>query len=1430
MRTPAVQTMIAKKLASQLSAKFHTVISIERARYGLKRNLVLQNLLVKDLENDSLIYIERLDLTVSKLELLHKKLELAQLDVKNLKSKLKTLTDSTYNFSFILDQLNSQSGDPLEWTISLSDLNMVNNSIQYQWGTERFHFNDISAHCTDFVYDSTQLSFNLNSFSFGLNQQINVQNISFNFNLDQQKVAFDEIHLLSNHSYVNVDKFYIKNGSNRQLPVLHFEKVQSKIFLNEFSSIIPRFSQTADYFSITGNLIANLKSIKGEQVVLRLGNESELQSSFVVHNYNTLDSIDFALNIQELHSNVTDIKHIACHYFKQDTNQLTNFLDPLGKLNFQGTIKGNNNEIDAAGRFASAIGVIHSDVHLERKTDNQKISIDGNLRAIPIYPSVLIQNKSIGELAFNLNTHGFYSSKEGIQMGIDGMIQKFVLNGRSIDSVGVKGNIEKEMFTGRISSFDPKIRFDFEGVLNFDTLPSYDFTLNMYYANLYQLGFNKKDSLANLSFDVKAKFLGNKFENSSGGIVVTNLYYFKDTTYFATDSISVSSVPTAKGNRFNFNSEYFTIELEGHFNTLTVSREIETLIKHHLPSLGKSDPKKMTNDFTFTIVAEYPHPLTGLLLPEFRISPGTIVTGRFDGASNNLNFSVFSNRVEFFNRRIDELNLKAYTKNNRLFVNMDSKEFRYAENTSLKNFMSSMNIFNDSIKLNFNWNNWLDKNYSGNLNSLVTFSKNLQNFNLKLDIYPSNIVVHDTIWYLSKASLIKDSSGFSVANLKIDNGSSDVSVEGRVSKNPNDSLSISLKNINLTYLNPIIKDDQLLLGGIITGKTVIKDAMAFIQINSNFDVQNLSLNHELIGNTHLESSWDQTNKKLDMYFDARINDLSTIEATGFYLAPEDFLDINVNLNRQSVKILQPFLEPTFIHLKGELAGKIKLYGTYPDLKWKGSVFTDNTSFTIASTGVNYQLRDSVQLNNFQILFNNAHVFDKDQNEATVNGNITHHQFGDFSIDLKMNTQRIMGINTRAVDNPLFYGTVYGSGYVKIYGPTDAINIDVSATTLNNSIFNIPLEGKSDIEENSFIEFYDPLEVKKSESEKQKQLVEDDYETNLIMDLTVTPDVEVQIIFDPRIGDALKAHGFARLNMESLKNGFSMYGDYQISKGEFTFALQNVIHKKFEILAGSNVIWSGDPIDAQINLDAIYKIRRASVYDLTFDDADKEKKVEVDCHLLMTDKLVNPTIKFAVQVPATTNEAAIDQINTLPEEEINKQVLSLLLVNKFMPLYQQSYAPNTSGGLGATTVSELLSKQLSKWISQINTDFDLGFVYRPGTETTEQEYEVALSTNLWNDRITVNSNLGYTVQNQLTTAKSPYTTDVQVELKVNQNGNIRLRAFQKVNNDIEFSQAPYTQGIGIFYTEEFDDFNDLMIKMFRKEYAFKPEEPEVKKEE
>ena len=265
-------------------------------------------------------------------------------------------------------------------------------------------------------------------------------------------------------------------------------------------------------------------------------------------------------------------------------------------------------------------------------------------------------------------------------------------------------------------------------------------------------------------------------------------------------------------------------------------------------------------------------------------------------------------------------------------------------------------------------------------------------------------------------------------------------------------------------------------------------------------------------------------------------------------------------------------------------------------------------------------------------------------------------------------------------------------------------------------------------------------------------------------------------------------------------------------------------------SGSYVTWTGEPLGATVNIDAAYRLRKVPVYSLTLNEEDREKRVPVNCHLLMSNKLVSPNINFSIDVPSTiTRIEEIEQLNSLPEDDLNKQVINLLLFNKFSPL--TSVSDNSSSSTAAdgvaNTASELLSNQLSQWISQVSTNFDLGVAYRPETEISSEEYELALSTSLWNDRITVSSN--FDVNNQDKTSENnttQYTTDFTVELKLNKKGNVRLKAFQKVNDDIVYDDAPYTRGLGVFYTEDFNDFGELWHRWFRRKEARKVEDEDV----
>ena len=280
----------------------------------------------------------------------------------------------------------------------------------------------------------------------------------------------------------------------------------------------------------------------------------------------------------------------------------------------------------------------------------------------------------------------------------------------------------------------------------------------------------------------------------------------------------------------------------------------------------------------------------------------------------------------------------------------------------------------------------------------------------------------------------------------------------------------------------------------------------------------------------------------------------------------------------------------------------------------------------------------------------------------------------------------------------------------------------------------------------------------------------------------------------------------------------MYGDYTINSGDYLFTLKNVINKRFKIDQGGTISWNGDPYDADVNINATYRVR-TTLYELLQDSAYK-KRVPVDCVLKMKDKLFNPTINFDIDLP-TSDERIKSEVRSAigyeSEAELNKQVFSLLVLGRFIPPTDASKTSTTTANNGygvSSNSSELLSNQISNWLSQTNDLVKLGVKYNPGDVITNKELQVAVSTDLFNDRVSIDGNVGVANNASNSSGASNIVGDVNIEYKINKDGKFRVKAFNQSNDYTTIANnGPYKQGIGLFYREEFDTWGEL-IRRYR----------------
>jgi hypothetical protein len=126
---------------------------------------------------------------------------------------------------------------------------------------------------------------------------------------------------------------------------------------------------------------------------------------------------------------------------------------------------------------------------------------------------------------------------------------------------------------------------------------------------------------------------------------------------------------------------------------------------------------------------------------------------------------------------------------------------------------------------------------------------------------------------------------------------------------------------------------------------------------------------------------------------------------------------------------------------------------------------------------------------------------------------------------------------------------------------------------------------------------------------------------------------------------------------------------------------------------------------------------------------------------------------------------------------------------------------------------MISNQLSNWLSKISNDFDIGINYRPGDDITSDELQASLSTQLFNNRVIIDGNVGVA---NTQSSSSDIVGDVDIEYKITSDGRFRVRAFNKSNDINALTQnARFTQGVGLSYQKEFNKLGDLFRRKKKK---------------
>ena len=461
-----------------------------------------------------------------------------------------------------------------------------------------------------------------------------------------------------------------------------------------------------------------------------------------------------------------------------------------------------------------------------------------------------------------------------------------------------------------------------------------------------------------------------------------------------------------------------------------------------------------------------------------------------------------------------------------------------------------------------------------------------------------------------------------------------------------------------------------------------------------------------------------------------------------------------------------------------------------------------------------------------IEFSDIPIHDREGHEAKLGGWLKHDAFHRPEFNFAITDARnFLSYDTNPSINPDWYGTIYGNGSCFVDGGPGIVNIRVNMTSAPRSRFTFVMSDTEQADNYNFITFRDreakdepvvnqevdsvDLVLSQLKQQVQQEVNSEPSAYNIDLQGDITPDVALTVVMDPVGGDRIKATGSGHMRMTYNNNGeLETYGKYTLNKGTYNFTLQDVILKDFTIRDGSSISFQGDPYAAVLDLEAAYSVN-ANLKDLDKSFADDllgHSNVPVLALLRAKGIISQPEISFDLEFPSLTAETARKVKSIVSTDEMmNRQIIYLLALNRF---YTPDYMDVTANQneILTSVASSTIAGQLSNILGKMTDNLSIAPNLRTGSNFSEVEVDVALSSQLLNNRLLLNGNFGYR-DNTINPTNTNFIGDFDLEYLLNPKGTFRLKAYNHFNDQNYLRNALNnqitTQGVGIVWKHDFD---------------------------
>jgi len=1412
-----MQTKIISSYTNDFKTLTNQNLSVDKIDVHWNGAVELVNFFLEDHHGDTLIYISSLQTSILDYQK-WKDLEFdfSKLDIKEGALHLTKYRNDTLNSLKILLNKLKREQNPSATLFTTKQIALANIDVHYKNeidSTQNIHFKEVNL-----IADQAQFQYELFTIVidtlYGKSLYPVAQSVALSgqFEYSPNRIALAQGKIESENQYVSGD-FALTGFQNNfstivSQGIIDVQILESKFNLAEFfpNSRLFTNAETVDFkghfqgalqrLKVTDlELIHPMASLRGELDIEALFPFSESQWKFTINQAN--------INPQN-----PQLKS----YLFQGGNS---FFTPKS-IEFSGEITADNSLIQANIVANNTWGQLHVNGQIPKTiisapsslveaTLNLKIDdFSPELKAVQgdlftggnIDVNTTLQNQKITSLAWAISDAYIRYKKT--------LLSQLTSNGR----------FENQQIGSTISINSPQLRVKSDLRYSFLTdLPRLTLAANIEQLDLNSFGIKigsiRKDFKGILLADIEGKSL----DDFNGDIKISGASLTNDVKEVLLNPITLSQ-KTNKGETQIEISNTDCIEgfASGRFKTSQLGVLLQNAIQHAYPFLAEVNPEENQQlTFNFKVYQK----LLAALYPELNISENITLKGRIADDLKRSLVTLDAPFLQWQKAQMQNVHLQIDT-NNPLYSTFLSvgkvayQKYKGEEihliSTQLKDtlfFRSEFNVAGSNSPYELNFYHTLEKN--GNSNIGVKRSELLLG-KAKWIVNPNNAPEQ-------KISYSKNRKQWKVDQFLAISDAQSIQFNGYYTDPTLFKINAEVNEVILENLLPEVPTFKQ--RGVATLKTNIVRSVEENSLTVEAQIKDWIVNEEEMGDFTFSANGNTQVNTYVVQLDL-LNSLNRgLTGKGVWQGRESpSVNIDLDFTSFETRFLSALGKENIQNIRGKLDGSVNLWGPISDLRHTGALQVSQGGFRIPYLNVEYQLEDTnVSLLNQEFKFRNVLLFEEDQGtQARLEGQFSHSNFRDWATDLSISSDRMLLLNTIQKPESLFFGTGFLNGAVHLIGPMKNLKIDVVGATDNNTSIKIPWAEDYGLTDTSFITYIDKNNRNSQKGGNDKLELKEIRGLEMGFELDVTPEAQIEIVIDQETGSYLSGRGAGNLFMEINTNGkFNMWGDFITYDGIYNFKNLGVIDKKFNVKSGGTIVWEGNPLEAQMNLEAVYDVPGGANPALLLDNPNFNRNIPTEVLIRLQGNLLKPDDPiFEIDFPNTSGTVASEINYRLADPQRSQlQAISLLSQGIFINEVSVSMQGITNN------LYQKASDIVSNLIGEENDKLKVGIDYLQGDKSalldiaTEDRLGFTLSTQI-SDRILLNGKIGVPVGG---VEQTLIVGNVQIDFILNDEGSLRAKVFNK-ENEFRYigDELGYTQGVGLSYQVDFNTFKELIQKI------------------